>query len=286
MGIQMNHNDMSDKGKKSSGCLSSVLKVSAFVILLPFILALGWLYGIIWLLFFRKRIADRPDAKRKTLFTGAITAVSLLFLIYAYNNPSTTEDRNDSSEEYFAAMNESTVGLQDESLQSIETETQVVDETESSTADTMDYTESIADSSNHGETLPEGETKEIIPSTDVISEEASTTVPSAEDSSTKEETSYAETSVTEPSMENSSSQAASNDEPSPSSEAASVSPAPQEPVSQSVTYILNTNTKKIHLPNCSSVKQMAEKNKATSNESIATLEAKGYSKCKNCLDKR
>lgn len=51
----------------------------------------------------------------------------------------------------------------------------------------------------------------------------------------------------------------------------------------SVSYVLNTNTKKIHRPSCSSAKQIASKNYSTSNLSISELEAKGYSRCKRCL---
>lgn len=47
-------------------------------------------------------------------------------------------------------------------------------------------------------------------------------------------------------------------------------------------YVLNTRSKKIHLPDCASVEQMKEKNKAHSSETIAELEAQGYSPCGNC----
>jgi len=47
-------------------------------------------------------------------------------------------------------------------------------------------------------------------------------------------------------------------------------------------YVLNTRSKKIHLPDCSSVKQMKDKNKAYSSETVEELEAKGYSPCGNC----
>ncbi len=53
--------------------------------------------------------------------------------------------------------------------------------------------------------------------------------------------------------------------------------------SKSYNYILNTNTRKIHLPTCASVYQMKDKNKRYSTESIKALEAQGYSPCHNCL---
>jgi DNA-entry nuclease len=49
-------------------------------------------------------------------------------------------------------------------------------------------------------------------------------------------------------------------------------------------YILNKNTKKIHLPDCSSVDEMAEKNKVPYNGTIEEIEQQGYSPCKRCLE--
>lgn len=51
---------------------------------------------------------------------------------------------------------------------------------------------------------------------------------------------------------------------------------------EAVTYILNTNTKKIHLPDCSSVSTIAEHNREESTESIEVLEQAGYTGCKRC----
>lgn len=49
------------------------------------------------------------------------------------------------------------------------------------------------------------------------------------------------------------------------------------------TYILNTNTKKIHYPGCSSVKRMKDKNKESYSGSLDALLSSGYTKCKNCF---
>ncbi|MDE6052854.1 MAG: hypothetical protein K2G55_03640, partial [Lachnospiraceae bacterium] len=48
-------------------------------------------------------------------------------------------------------------------------------------------------------------------------------------------------------------------------------------------YVLNTNTKKIHIPSCSSVPTISPKNYSTSNLSISELEAQGYQRCGRCL---
>lgn len=48
------------------------------------------------------------------------------------------------------------------------------------------------------------------------------------------------------------------------------------------TYILNKNTKKLHLPSCYSVDQMKESNKKYYTGDIEDLIDQGYSRCKNC----
>ena len=48
------------------------------------------------------------------------------------------------------------------------------------------------------------------------------------------------------------------------------------------TYVLNTNSKKIHLPTCDSVSQMSEKNKQEYVGYIEVLEAQGYTRCNSC----
>lgn len=47
-------------------------------------------------------------------------------------------------------------------------------------------------------------------------------------------------------------------------------------------YILNTNTRKFHIPSCSSVKQMSEKNKKIFNGTSDEAVAMGYEPCGNC----
>lgn len=50
-------------------------------------------------------------------------------------------------------------------------------------------------------------------------------------------------------------------------------------------YILNTNTKKIHLSSCSSVKRMKDKNKKKTKKTLKQLENEGYTPCQSCIDK-
>lgn len=51
---------------------------------------------------------------------------------------------------------------------------------------------------------------------------------------------------------------------------------------QSTSYILNKNTKKIHLPSCYSVDQMKESNKEYYTGDIDDLLDRGYTRCGNC----
>lgn len=59
-------------------------------------------------------------------------------------------------------------------------------------------------------------------------------------------------------------------------------PAEDSEESGSVTYILNTNTKKFHLEDCSQAENIKESNRLISHEDRQALVDKGYSPCKNC----
>ena len=69
--------------------------------------------------------------------------------------------------------------------------------------------------------------------------------------------------------------------------AAPVDTAPEETDEQGTepqgtTYILNTNTKKFHYPDCSSVKRMKESNKQEYTGSREEIISQGYEPCNNC----
>ena len=59
-------------------------------------------------------------------------------------------------------------------------------------------------------------------------------------------------------------------------------PEVPEPDGTAVTYILNTNTMKFHLPGCGSVEQMAPENRQDYSGSRDDLLAEGYSPCGAC----
>ena len=67
---------------------------------------------------------------------------------------------------------------------------------------------------------------------------------------------------------------------------------PDEPVSQvetvveteagTPTYVLNTASKKIHLPGCGSVAKIKDENKEDYSGPISDLEGQGYTRCGSC----
>lgn len=57
---------------------------------------------------------------------------------------------------------------------------------------------------------------------------------------------------------------------------------PQQSAQDNYQYILNANTHKFHLPGCSSVDRMAEKNKIYSSETRDAIISQGYDPCGNC----
>lgn len=51
---------------------------------------------------------------------------------------------------------------------------------------------------------------------------------------------------------------------------------------ESGSFVLNTNTKKFHLPDCSSIKDIKDKNKESTKETREYIIEQGYSACKRC----
>ena len=72
------------------------------------------------------------------------------------------------------------------------------------------------------------------------------------------------------------------DTAAPKRDTAAPKPSAANNTTAQKTYILNTNTKKFHLPTCSSVKQMAEKNKKTYTGTRTEVISMGYSPCQRC----
>ena len=59
-------------------------------------------------------------------------------------------------------------------------------------------------------------------------------------------------------------------------------PTVTKTVPTGITYVINTNTKRFHYPDCSSVQQMKEKNKEYSTKTAEEIKNMGYKPCGNC----
>lgn len=85
-GFKDNKNAKSSTGynspKNGGGCLMSILKFIGILMLASLALCVGWIIGIIWLLFFRKRMSDNPDKQKKvTIGVVIYSIISLIFTI-------------------------------------------------------------------------------------------------------------------------------------------------------------------------------------------------------------
>jgi len=68
----------------------------------------------------------------------------------------------------------------------------------------------------------------------------------------------------------------------PVTTAATTAAPAADPDGQVNTYVLNTNTKKFHKPDCKSVKKMKDKNKGSFTGTRDAVIAQGYDPCGNC----
>lgn len=68
-----------------------------------------------------------------------------------------------------------------------------------------------------------------------------------------------------------------------SSAAVTAESAPAAGQTASVAYILNTSSKKIHMPTCSFVEKTDAENREETNKSLEELEADGYMPCGTCM---
>ncbi|MCI6812627.1 MAG: hypothetical protein MR922_09510 [Lachnospiraceae bacterium] len=72
-----------DKSKKKITLLAKIGISILALIFSPFILLLGWIIGVIWLLFFRKKLSDKPEKMKKwTVCISSASALSFFIFIY------------------------------------------------------------------------------------------------------------------------------------------------------------------------------------------------------------
>lgn len=70
---------------KKQGCLITALKIIGIIILIPILMAFGWIAGVVWLLFYRKKLNDDPEKQKKTtIIVSILSALSLIIMIFSY----------------------------------------------------------------------------------------------------------------------------------------------------------------------------------------------------------
>lgn len=270
----------------NGGCLMTCLKGCLYIMLLP----LYWIYGVIWFIFLRKKLNNDLEAKKKTTTKCAIfTALSLLIFCAAIGDDSTTTPTEPAT---IVAGSETYTNLD------------ISEETK---------TENISKDISTKQ-LPEEEPKTIVE--EIVSEETTIEEVPAEDSSSEnvnpdsEQENEIYTQLTEPETT-----------PAVSSESKSVESAEfkksvessdnvvsvpivvsqtstnassggdsnfnthnnPEQQNTSMSWVLNTSSKKIHYPSCKSVSKIAPHNYSTSSDSLDILKTQGYDTCGNCF---
>lgn len=75
------------------GCLITCLKIFGIFLFLPLIVCFGWILGIIWLVFLRKKLNDEPEKQKKyTIAVSILSVISLLLMISGFNPSSDSPD--------------------------------------------------------------------------------------------------------------------------------------------------------------------------------------------------
>lgn len=76
------------------GCLLTCLKGMGILCLISFLLVFGWIAGLVWLIFFRKKLNSEPEKQKKqTIIVSVLSALSFIFLVYSLlSEPSSTKE--------------------------------------------------------------------------------------------------------------------------------------------------------------------------------------------------
>ena len=154
---------MSKKNSKNSGggCLLLCLKSMGILCLISLLFVFGWIAGLIWLIFFRKKLNDEPDKQRKqTIIISVLSAISFVFLIYSLlSDPSSTMEEIPASS---TAIEESAPILSTE-------ETDITSEESTTTTTESEPTETpVATTAPSPETTPENTPESTVESTPTI----------------------------------------------------------------------------------------------------------------------
>ncbi len=77
---------MSTQKQTSKGsCLKTILIAALVLVLFSFVVGFGWIAGVIWLLFFRKKLGNEPERQKKmTIVISALSVFSFFFMVYSF----------------------------------------------------------------------------------------------------------------------------------------------------------------------------------------------------------
>lgn len=135
---------------KGGGCLITGLKILCIILFLPLLILFGWIPGIAWLIFLRKKLADDPDKQKKyTIIVSVLSAISLFIMIYsvATSSPQTTEPPI-SSETEKTTDNETKTKTSDDSKNTEDTSDDIKPQEEKKDSTSNSNTTSTANQNN------------------------------------------------------------------------------------------------------------------------------------------
>lgn len=71
--------------KNTGGCLKTFLILAGALVLISLLLGFGWIAGVVWLLFFRKKLNDEPEKQKKiTILVSILSVFSFGFMIFSF----------------------------------------------------------------------------------------------------------------------------------------------------------------------------------------------------------
>ena len=228
--------------QKKHGVWFWIGRVMLIFLLIGLVLAFGWIAGIIWLVFSRKKLDAQPAKQKKMTIAISIGSIaSFIIMVAAILNSSENQERPYSNigQNHFIAEDKTT--------------TEDLDLSETSTTRPPDTTPKPT--TTQPPTTTEAPTTTQPPTTTEPPTEPPTQPP------TEPPTQPPTQPPTEPPIED--------------------SPV----VNNTHSYVLNTNTHKIHSPSCRYVNEIAQKNYSTwSGDSVDDFLASNpkYSRCKKC----
>ena len=324
--------------QKNNNALIIFLKVMGILFLFSVLLAFGWIAGIIWFIFFRKKLDSEPDKQKKyTIGISAASALSLICFICMIINslltpdslilsPSMESQELSVNSDYIihvqyepanASLSNVTYNIDHPNLASI---TFDADQPSVLTLHTKEEG-SVCISAVTGTVESNVLSYEIIDYDRIAREQLAAAEKAAEEQRRKEAEAEEQRRQAEAEEQRRQAEAeaeeqrrqaeaeeqrrqaeAEAEEQRRQAEAEQLAAASSNGSSGSgsngnsfntydnseqqkteSTYVLNTSTKRIHHPSCSSVPKIAPRNYATSSETLEELTAQGYKTCGKCF---